>query len=125
MNNNAKRWVAALRSGQYRQGPFLHNVSDNTHSALGIACLLYQQEVGDLVEGNEQGYSGKVTCRTYEGYFVTLPHEVKEWLGLTYPDCSYCNERGIAKTLVKDNEELGFAQIADLIESEPKEMFSA
>ena len=121
MNENAKKWVKLLRSGKYRQtiGKLcdLHGV-EPSYCCLGVACELYQQEVGRLSIEIEEG------IRCYNGEIDELPSCVSNWLGLK-------NSAGImgaknlgAKNLIFINDNgATFDEIADLIESEPKGLF--
>jgi len=84
MNDNTKAWIAALLSGEYKQGQErLHKIySDGREEfcCLGVACDLYQKAVGGLTleVQNENGYE-QVRYNTWTG---ALPKEVEEWLGV-------------------------------------------
>jgi hypothetical protein len=77
-----EKWVAALRSGEYKQGTCqLRNGS--TFCCLGVLCDLYikgHPEVGWSLGG----------CDSIPNHIVeyrgNLPNEVKEWAGLEFPD---------------------------------------
>ena len=45
MNENAKKWVKALRSGEFEQGTGYLRKGDK-FCCLGVACAVYQDEVG-------------------------------------------------------------------------------
>lgn len=48
-----QRWIAALRSGEYKQGDgFLHNPNDGTYCCLGVACRAagHEPETDDDME---------------------------------------------------------------------------
>lgn len=122
MNDNAKKWVEALRSGQYSQvRSYLH--TEKGYCCLGIACELYQEEIGDLtIEMDKAGLT------RYNSHDSVLPQKVRKWLGLKgttggytkyddhllhdYHSLSGANDQGAS-----------FEDIADIIESQPKGLF--
>jgi hypothetical protein len=68
-------WVAALESGEYRQGEkALHY--ENWHCCLGVLCDLHAQETGSEWENRTVG------GRSYLGESEVLPPEVTVWAGL-------------------------------------------
>lgn len=116
MNDNAKKWVAALRSGYYKQGKG-YLCKDNHYCCLGVACELFIESGGEL--DKEEISPGTFA---YEEYPTTLPEKVKDWLGLA----PYSNVRlNFYGDLVRMNDEDGksFTEIADFIESEPEGLF--
>ena len=56
MNENAKKWVAALRSGEYKQGQYNLRSDQDHFYCLGVAC--------DLYDSNKMGTHGN------RGYWV-------------------------------------------------------
>ncbi len=118
MNENAKKWVEALRSGKYRQATGkLCKIDDCDHSycCLGVACELYQQEVGGLDIKIERD------IRFYNEKSSDLPFCVMDWLGLAGPEGNHiAMEESLA---YKNDSGDTFDEIADLIESEPKGLF--
>lgn len=124
MNDNAKQLVAAMRSGDYKQGMTGHLRShDDCYCPLGVGCELYHIATGELaavLDENCEGYS-------YGGHTDFMPQGVCDWLGLRSNNGSY-GPYGIAKfldSLISDNDilEKSFAEIADIIESEPEGLF--
>lgn len=115
MNNNRKLWIDALRSGLYQQTVGHLNQGDN-YCCLGVACEVYQQEVGDLtiVRSAIDG------IRSYDGDPKLLPEKVRKWLGLTANDGAY--EEGSLVSL-NDSRGYSFEDIADLIETDPEGLF--
>jgi hypothetical protein len=109
-----KLWVEALRSGRYVQGK--HNLrSDDGYCCLGVACDLYASiERGLLVERNDVTGAYEYDCR---GGF--MPDRVKDWLGLQNDSGTYS---GGKLSLANDNG-VPFAEIADIIESNPPGLF--
>lgn len=125
LNENAKKWVKALRSGEYAQGrDVLVTVGKqyDKFCCLGVACELYQQEVGTL-RVEEVGYE-----LSYNGNSFSLPPVVKRWLGLRTDDgqVKVKKEKDQKLDLVhlNDNQRWSFRRIADFIESEPEGLFS-
>lgn len=115
LNENAKKWVNALRSGKYKQGKHaLRNLNDE-YCCLGVACDLAVKE--GVIPKEE-----KTSCVfVYGGSTGLLPVSVKNWLNLTN-DAGMFDE-GVLIVL-NDDDGLSFNQIADIIESEPKGLFN-
>jgi hypothetical protein len=127
LNENARKWVAALRSGKYRQiGGILTRIDPTTkatigHCCLGVACEIAIENGVDLaveIVGDHKIYNGK------EAF---LPYIVSKWLGLNVggdgqfeaPDPIYR-----ASTLASMNDRgAPFELIAATIESEPSGLF--
>jgi hypothetical protein len=123
MNANAKKWVEALRSGNYKQGKgCLTNVkaTGNEYCCLGVACDVYQKEVGSLklnVEDNNH--------ISYDNEAAYLPPKVREWLGLRTGAGIYgYPSEGKDLTRHNDADECTFNEIANIIESQPKGLFN-
>lgn len=91
------KWVAALRSGNYKQGAgFLRQ--GNNFCCLGVLCDLYAKENGEgswhqaephtavnlNAPMNLQGFRPTSTFRVTDSYSV-LPDAVLEWCDLTDP----------------------------------------
>ncbi len=122
LNKNARKWVKALRSGEYTQGRKKLRRGD-TFCCLGVACDLYSKEHPKAKwEGNR--FLGEVDF---------LPEVVRKWLGLK-------NNRGVIPFRVYGLTDLNdgvkadgsdssgvkphsFKEIAKLISSKPKGLF--
>lgn len=108
MNSEIKAaWIAALRSGKYKQGRLkLHHSKDNSYCCLGVLCDLFlkqrgivNMEVADLETENGD----------------SLPNnEVVEWAELDVRDPKIPLE-GESLSSLNDNGS-SFTQIAYLIE---------
>ena len=112
MKENIKKWVDALRSGNYLQGSGrlcyrLEGETTERYCCLGVACEVYRQEVEQgeellpkLLYTNFSSYNGKI-------YY--LPKTVRDWLGIV-SEFSY----------MYLNDKLGytFEEIADYAEQE-------
>ena len=93
------KWVAALRSGDYRQGKgFLY--SEGCHCCLGVLCEVsgIPEWDGDMIE-----YCGEVRDQT-------IPKPIIDRIGLSV---------GCADLLIEANDLEGksFSEIADYIEA--------
>lgn len=115
MNENAKKWVAALRSGEYRQGRGCL-MSAEGYCCLGVACDVYEKETGRSLPRNIGGF---FTRAVLEGDFRV----VRDWLELNSYDGTHS---GRGRSSLADANDTGatFLEIADIIESEPEGLFS-
>jgi len=103
MNKNIKRWLKALRSGEYRQAKAeLYNEETNAFCCLGVAVNEYARE-HDL-HFNDVAFF-------YESH---LPIKVERWLGID----TTLEDRVID---INDKQDYTFNQIADYIEQEQGE----
>ena len=112
LNDNAKEWVAALRSGEYQQ------TKDRLFDGEGHCCL----GVGCKVCGLEPVFDGR--DYKFDDMVTMLPKVVKEALGLRSEGGDYHSSNGSFTSLTDDNDSgKTFAEIADIIESEPEGLF--
>lgn len=119
LNENAKLWIEALRSGEYEQGRDKLQ-SEKGYCCLGVAASVYEKSTGNtLVKCPEGRLPGEWLDESY------LP--VKQWLGLRHSDGGFTPPQNPIKsvdTLAELNDSgVSFLQLADLIESEPEELF--
>jgi hypothetical protein len=100
-----KKWVAALRSGEYEQGTGKLRDGD-TYCCLGVLCDIHRKETG-----------GRWRLEKYRAENLRLPDEVVSWAGLKSksPAVFYENEDQYLSVL-NDDIECNFDQIADAIE---------
>ena len=119
MNENAKKWVAALRSGEFKQGYGTLGGPWNGYCCLGVACVVFERETGKKLP--------KRSNRKYATNQLIGPmDDVRRWIGLSTPYGVFAEEAGIpSDTLaaINDSEKFGFNEIADIIESEPDGLF--
>lgn len=126
MNENAKKWVAALRSGEYEQGKDALQ-STAGYCCLGVACAVYEKEVGPVQKGWDGRFRGK----------TLYPHKnVLDWLGLRDESGDFRGDYfpGLVDddgydpkcdSLAEANDAgATFSEIADFIESEPEGLFN-
>lgn len=142
MNENARAWVEALRSGQYAQtrGALQRlEVWDDLpagYCCLGVACDMYQQTVGDLSisqehEVREMGWNpAEGLYKTFNEAGSSLPRAVLEWLGLDTTVGKYTlpaaddGDAELGSLATANDNGATFAEIADIIESEPEGLFA-
>jgi len=122
MNDNAEKWIAALRSGKFKQTRgFLRR--EDKFCCLGVACEVYRRETG-LGEWSENKAASVPFCQAFLGQGTVLPSEVKEWLGLALSFGQFENA-GSEDALIDINDAgESFEVIADIIESEPRGLFT-
>lgn len=112
MNENAKKWVEALESGEYDQ-TFGTLENECGYCCLGVACKIYEHDTGAKLAKNNIGY--------YAGHDLSSGFKVvKDWLGLV----DSCGVYGLGWLLSEANDSgRSFAEIAEIIKSEPKGLF--
>ncbi len=125
MNKNAKAWVEALESGEFKQARGkLTKIGTRgilSHCCLGVACELYRQaHIKMIIDDKEH-----IGVRAYDGELNMLPERVKKWLGLGTTTGRYMTNRGTGD-LMNDNDHhrLSFKKIAAIIRLEPKGLFA-
>ena len=121
MNENARKWVVALRSGKYEQAK--NALRDgNGFCCLGVACDIYMKDTGDGEwDGSDYFHSACLSDCSGTG----LPCIVMEWIGIVSNDGSYTEqgeEWNLSLANHNDNDK-PFSYIADIIESEPDGLF--
>ncbi len=104
-----KRWVKALKSGEYTQTRgYLKRIEDTTSFCpLGVLCDLHAKETGN--KWTEDKY--------YLGCKYSLPHEVVVWAGLPKENTAITNNGQFISEL-NDVRRYTFTEIADVIEKE-------
>lgn len=120
-------WVAALRSGKYKQGKeVLHNVTDGSHCCLGVACEVFIEHGGRLHRKEEPDGHGRTITWFHDGgsqAFQYLPPVVSDWLGgirwegqLIEP-VSVNGHTATSLVSLNDSGSATFEDIADAIEA--------
>jgi hypothetical protein len=113
MNENAKKWVEALRSGEFKQARERLR-KDRAFCCLGVACELYRRDTG-LGTWNQYGFKSPSDLSE-----DVLPIDVQRWLELAGPSGQYATSG-----LATDNDRgAPFEEIANTIESEPPGLFA-
>lgn len=113
MNENARKWVEALRSGEFEQAQARLR-DDDSYCCLGVACELYRRETG-------KGRWTKAGAFHLGSVAETdwLPTAVQRWLGLAHPAGKYDWNSLVFLNDARDS----FKAIANVIESEPEDLF--
>lgn len=124
MNDNAKRWVEALRSGKYTQAQHGLHPESGGYCCLGVACDLYGKAHGIVFVLNASDDDDPYY------YFLEdsalLPRPVQEWLGLRTSDGEFSAPENIwGETTLAERNDAGatFEEIAAIVESEPAGLF--
>lgn len=102
-----RKWVAALRSGKYKQGQDQLRPTKDTFCCLGVLCDLHRKERG--------GRWTTLDGYWYSGAASVLPWKVTAWAGL--PGDNPKVEGGGRLGFYNDSGK-SFKEIADLIERE-------
>jgi hypothetical protein len=77
---NIRKWVAALRSGKFKQGQGALKKTDDTYCCLGVAC-----EISGTINGwEEDSFSSTLFPQGFR--VMLLPPPVSEWLGIDEAD---------------------------------------
>lgn len=100
-------WVDALRSGEYQQARSALKTSEG-YCCLGVACEVYQKEVGDL------DVTRPIKSYLYDNRGGSLPAKVVAWLDVWSPNPTLAP--GVTATALNDFRRWDFNQIADAIE---------
>jgi hypothetical protein len=113
LNEFAKEWVKALRSGKYKQAKnVLYEADRNAFCCLGVACDI----------------SGLPPEKWHGNEYTVLPLEVQEKLNLSSKYGCFQEDTTSSRinSLVNLNDNLGYSfdQIADIIEAEPAGLFN-
>jgi|TARA_R110000851_G_scaffold17863_3_gene56365 hypothetical protein len=119
INENMKKVLVALRSGEYSQAEGMLQCSDG-HCCLGVMCEVYEKETGDKLPHGENGF---LVGGDLDGQFFG---KVKSWVGLKSYSGKFVGEKGgDNNSLVDMNDTLNksFSEIADFIEGNPEGLF--
>lgn len=123
MNPNAKKWVAALRSGEYEQTSYSLQ-DDLGYCCLGVACAVYEQETGNATQKRKCRESN-LPRDVLTGSDLSSQPQVRQWIGLN-SDCGFFESPkygAMSLTSLNDNCGCDFKEIADIIEAEAEELF--
>lgn len=111
-----KKWVDALRSGEYTQGRDALKNGDGQYCCLGVLCDIAAKE--GVVQEKLLTY-GERSKYYYDGASALLPGSVIKWAGLDYPAVSVVyNDKPVWLNALNDEKGLTFDEIADLIEEQ-------
>jgi hypothetical protein len=117
LNPNAQKLVDALRSGKYEQTTGCLR-SEDSFCCLGVACDLAAEDVDGGWDGDwfDAGSGNRTDS--------VLSPVVCEWIGFRYVDGEYYIGREQVNLSGQNDRGKTFAEIADIIESEPKGLFA-
>ena len=110
-----KKWVKALRSGEYVQGKgALCRVGEkyDYFCCLGVLTDIYMQEIGDLNIGTIGSIMGKDI--QYDFYIGSLPPKVRKWSGVKSGTGAF--KRTSLSYINDSSRNKSFKEIADIIE---------
>lgn len=129
MNDNAKKLVATLRSGEYQQtGSILTRLDENNNivgcCCMGVACEMFNQENPDILDivNDHSDDGGYLAQRRYNDEGSLPPVAVMKWLGLKNRNGYFGPNGGRSLTGTNDSG-ASFTTIADLIEMHEAELF--
>lgn len=112
MNQEIKtKWVAALRSGEYKQGRArLKTHEGNSFCCLGVLCDLHDKEKG--------------IPQSFDSIAGSLPDHVKDWAEVQSDAPTFKDEKGRHRSLtfLNDIDQYSFKRIADFIEEHADEL---
>lgn len=134
INENAKKWVEALRSGKYKQGygclaaihTDLEGKKTEEYCCLGVACEVAIENGLKIETFVTKGAFHEYKAYGHKEESSVLPHQVIQWLGMASANGSYFpDENADLTTLIEKNDgrHNSFDAIANIIESAPKGMF--
>jgi hypothetical protein len=133
MNQEIKtQWIAALRSGQYKQGKGMLKQTtaqgDIRHCCLGVLCELYMQANPDqaawqegqlpLTDPRTPGSKPWYFMADWEEQRSLLPWKVSHWAGLGEHNIFVGGVHNRSITALNDTQ-LNFLEIAKVIEEHP------
>lgn len=133
MNDNARKWVQALRSGEYKQGTgVLHaERADGTHEfcCLGVACDLAVKDGVEMSIEREVDIERGGHTIFYDTDGGVLPRAVSNWLGLSDKHLAgnpnLPSEDLQSLSILNDQRGYGFEEIAYAIERDADYLFVA
>lgn len=123
-----RRWIAALTSGEYKQGRAALVISpDDEHDeprycCLGVLCVLAQQEgvgefIGNVFKDDEDKYSDDEGSGRFESD-AELTIGVQEWSDIHTVYGLFFDEHDKAQTLATLNDGgMPFSEIAKIIDA--------
>jgi hypothetical protein len=117
MNENAKKWVDALLSGEFEQAKRRlrrQEPDGDRYCCLGVACEVYRRETGDGC------WDGETFTAGGDRDNISLPFDVQAWLGLASDNGTSRHEAPLI-----DENDFGkdFKEIAAIIVAEPEGLF--
>jgi hypothetical protein len=118
MNENARKWIEALRSGKYAQTHGRLQRASGGYCCLGVAC-----DISKLGEWVKVDNVSKSYVNGDESESSVLPQAVAEWLGISSSDGYFQVDDRLSSLLAMNDMGHSFEEIAATIESEPDGLF--
>lgn len=121
--------IADLRSGKYPQGrdrlvTLSSDDNPEAYCCLGVATVRVEHELGLLRETMTGGLRFVDARGTGQCTRIDLLESVRAHYGFTDRYGTYSDADGVGRALMQDNDEgKTFAEIADIIESNPEGLF--
>lgn len=124
---NIRKWVAALRSGEYEQGTGFLN-KNGKWCCLGVACDLAVKDGVDVAVAVGGPGDRQEGATTYNGHHGYMPGTVDDWLGGIGQEAGFGSDEldiiigtdsegyELAASSANDDAGWDFNQIADAIE---------
>lgn len=109
----ADKWVAALRSGDYKQGKSLLRDKQDNFCCLGVLCNIHAQDNPELAATQNSPHH-------YFGYSSILPPKVEFWAEMKDGN-GWIHSMNVSLTMLNDNGK-SFDTIADIIENHWREL---
>lgn len=114
------RWVAALRSGTYKQGRSMLKVDaaygETRHCCLGVLCEI-ALESGVQVELDLHHLEDGSVAHRYDGQQGYPPRSIIDWADLGHGEVRY-DEGWTNLYQLNDSLKMSFREIADIIEEQ-------
>lgn len=129
MNDNAKKWVAVLRSGEFEQTQKMLTEIDAENNivgccCMGVACEMFDKaNPGVLVIKEIPSDEDHTARRRYNGEDALPPIVVINWLGLRDKNGSFVGPNHNHCLTGANDKGQSFNAIADLIEKNDAELF--
>lgn len=114
MNTDIRdRWIAALRSGDYKQGKGNLHATGGAFCCLGVLCALYSDDCDEPWAHSRPSTSLSFPSFGLHDEYTLLPQQVMDWAELDDPD-PVVGRAGL--TVLNDDQGASFDEIAALIE---------
>lgn len=117
-----QKLVAALRSGEFKQGK--HYLSRNgKNCCLGVLCELAPKNLNLEIDILKTDYTSEKNVKYFDGNKQYLPDKVVEWAGMSSDDGFFDSELlGTTLAEMNDSGKWSFTEIADFIEENYKQL---
>lgn len=116
-----EKWLAALESGEYKQGKGKLRDMDNCFCCLGVACELFIPDTMHVIRRQYNGTQIYYGIGKHSMYGVAPP-SVVDILGLRSPTGNI-NDCGAVSLAVMNDNGNTFAEIAAFIRANPEKVF--